>query len=219
MSTKEYFRLAKLSLKQRKKTTITTIVGLAFGFIILIPMIVAFFGVNISLNNQLNNNTYLLYGELSMADYRISTEDLEFNANGYANLSGSKHLDEFLNCNNITDKIVYENYQFRWADFGESEFYCIDDGKKRNIPLSVGNNFSVIDLDKSSGIFPNNLMTKFNGDIFVDNCNQGFSDNGKKQVIISENLLQLYGLKAQDVYQKNLTISKKYLNTTSFLCK
>lgn len=52
----DYFRLAWLSLKSKKKTTIQTIVGLSFGLILLFPMLFVAIGFYGGFNAEINSN-------------------------------------------------------------------------------------------------------------------------------------------------------------------
>lgn len=56
MRGRDYFRLAWLSLKAKKKTTIQTIVGLSFGLILLFPMLFVAIGFYGGFNAEINAN-------------------------------------------------------------------------------------------------------------------------------------------------------------------
>lgn len=202
MKVKEYLRLSKLSLKERSKNTHTTVAGLAFGFIILLPIIVCLLGVNISFNKQLNEKPYLLYYNVSkMTDYRIEIDNYK---NSF--VSGSKNIDYFDNDKLITNKIVYETDKLI-SDFNNTTKLKINDGDYIPINQLSVDYFNIIDMDKSDSYFPENLLNNTAYGIFLDSYDKGFTNDGKKQVIVSERMLAEIGIKADDIYQKQLTIS------------
>lgn len=202
MKSKDYYRLANLSLKERKNNTRSTVAGLAFGFIILLPIIVCLFGINYSFNKQINKQLYLLnYSATNMTDYRIDID-------GYKNVfvSGYDNIDFFDNDKNITNKIVYETDKLI-GDNENTTKYKIDNSDYKPIPKLETNYYSIIDIKKSNSYFPKNLTEKFPGGIFLNDYNQGFVSDGKKQVIMSEKMLNALQINADDIYQKNLTIA------------
>lgn len=213
MKTKDYFLLAKRSLKERKKATAATISGLAVGFIILIPILILLLGLNVNINKQLNAAPYLLYGETSMTDYHEHTTDFyNVKTNNY-NVSGSKNLPYFINDDNIDNLIVFERHVLPNV-YGASYAltYRIDENafNPLSVKKGVGSSFySIIDIEKSKAFFPRGLTDNYNGGIFVKGCDSGFSATGKGEVVIAEKLLTLNGLTANDVYQKNITLAVK----------
>jgi hypothetical protein len=222
MRYKEYHRLAKLSLQSHKKSTSAIVSGLATGFIILLPLLVVFFGINISANKQLNANPYLLYMEINMSDYRIETDNIATPTS--RTLSGSKNIDYFINTQLAKDIIVYEPHRLS-SDF---EYYTEDNDYKPINLAEFKSYFSIIDLDKSNAFFPNNLIKYFPEGIFNKGYDQGFTGDGKKQVVLSEKMLTRNNLKAGDVYLKKITIRcnntfefEKDANTklSGYLCK
>lgn len=205
----EYFRLAKLSISEHKKSTASTIKGLAIGFIILLPLLSTLLGINFSVNRQLNEVPYLLYFETSMSDYRVETENSYNTETNTYNLSGS-NLDNIIDNSFLSNKIVYEKHILNSAYADENNVAEYSIGTNEYIPI-VGktlpyNYYSIIDIDKSDSFFPKNLIEKYSEGIFIKNCDQGFTNKGKQQVIVSEKFLNLLNLKAESVYNKTLSI-------------
>lgn len=200
MKYKEYNRLAKLSLQTHKKSTSATVSGLSVGFIILLPILVILFGLNISVNKQLNAFPYLLYTEIDMSDYRIETDNIETPTS--RTLSGSKNIDFFIDTEFATDIIVYEPHRI------DSSFeYQIEDKLYNSLKSEqFFNTFNIIDLDKSNTFFPRNLIENFPEGIFIKGYDQGFTGDGKQQVILSEKMLVRNGLSPDDIYLKPFTI-------------
>lgn len=206
MKIKETSYLANLSIKASKKANTVLVLLLAVSMIIIIPVFVLWISVNVSIGNKLNSVPYMLYSEVCMKDYRIETTSDE----NY--LSGSQNISYF---DDIDSKIVYENYYLT------TTFLTTD------ISLTIGNDrydlqndknrfFNIIDMEKSSYFFPKNL--KSYDSIFVENCDKSFSDNGKKQVVVSETFLEDLGLSAEDVYEKNMSIYMQNNYRDGYLC-
>lgn len=206
MKIKETSYLANLSIKASKKTNTVLVLLLAVSMIIIIPVFVLWISVNVSIGNKLNSVPYMLYSQVCMKDYRIETTSDE------KYLSGSQNIAYF---DDINSKIVYENYYLT------TTFLTTD------ISLSIGDDryvlkndqnrfFNIIDLEKSSYFFPKNL--KSYDSVFVKNCDKSFSDYGKKQVVVSETLLEDLGLSAEDAYEKNMSIYMQNDYRDGYLC-
>lgn len=75
MKRKDYFRLAKISLKARRKTTKSTVRGITFGLILLIPVVFIGMGVFGDLNAKINKNPDVLYSKVTAAAKRTGIAD------------------------------------------------------------------------------------------------------------------------------------------------
>lgn len=205
MRNKDYFTLAKRSLRENKKSFSSSIFGMATGFIILIPLIVVAFAVNVNMMGRLDKTPYALYAETSMADYRIKTATNV--TDGILNLSGNENIGYYLENENISDLIVYEKHGF----YGDTEFR-LDDGEFVNLnynTVGLERNYYVVADSLSSSFFPKNLTSYYPEGIFIDGCGDGFSGNGKGQVIVSEAFLERNGLRAEDAAGRELTVGVK----------
>lgn len=203
MRIKEYIELAKRSLKLRKKSNRATIIALSLGFALAVPVIVALFGVNVSLNAQLNETPYLLYYETNIADYHLDTEDYIREDGGAKQISGSKHIDYITDNKNAERTIIYEQYFI--ADDASTSIK-VGSGEYSPILTEGDPSYSIIDIDKSDCIFPKNLTDNYEGGIFLKGYDKGFTDSGKKQVVLSESFLLSNGLNPDDVYLNNVSI-------------
>lgn len=206
MRIKDYMELAKRSLKIRKKTNRSTVIGLSLGFALLIPVIASLFGVNVSLNNQLNKTPYLLYYETSMSDYRIDTTD--YAENNSINISGSKHIDYLKNKDNVEHAIFYEQYPLSsMPDYNIKPMdISVDSGAFNPINYRDESYYSIIDVGKSDSLFPRNLTEYVDGGIFLKGYDRGFDGDGKQQIVLSENFIIDNNLLPQDIYLKPLTV-------------
>lgn len=208
MRTKECIELAKRSLKIHKKSNRSTIIALALGFALLIPVMSAMFGVNVSISGQLNKTPYLLYFETKFADYRIETDDYNgmVNSSGHINISGSKNINYVTDNKNIERAIIYEQFGMNNFLSNKTMDLSVDGSDFKPIAYTEKSNYSIIDAEKSDGFFPENLVKHYPKGIFLDGCDADFSGDGKGQVVLSERFINTNGISAESVYLKNITI-------------
>ena len=112
MTNKDLFRLAKISLAARKKSTRSTVRGIAFGLILLIPVLYIAFGIFGDLNKKVNQNPEILYMNLNTAAARSGAVDSSGNSEYYDYRSvtfASAHADSFKN--NVSSDEVYDYEQ------------------------------------------------------------------------------------------------------------
>lgn len=246
MMIKDYFRLAKISLTARKKTTKSTVRGIAFGLILLVPMVFIAVGIFGGLNAEINKNSEVLYADFNASALRtgLSNETLQ---DGLFNISystaksahgkiatGEKIMYEQVradfNFNIATDqaegtqggKIVRHDKAFDYYLDGAAGTVYIDLEKKNQYEYGAGNwadnyeyskysyevPFAAI-LDSGNGartdLAPRKLADKFGG-IYVSGMDQGFTGDGKGQVILSEKYIQSMGKTNADFYGKNFSL-------------
>ncbi|MEG1608548.1 MAG: ABC transporter permease [Clostridia bacterium] len=227
MKTREYMRLAKISLKSRKKTTRSTVVGIVFGLIMIVPILFLGLGLNGDLQKQINKTPQLLYMNMPYAleSYNLNDSYPKYESDKethltktYDQIIGSKHGAEIeaLDC----EKIIYtpllnNNLNFFTGMIGtsingaeasshtrysidKSELKSIEDDGKLKANLSLT---SVVDLKKNANFVPSNIV-----DPFVPGFDKSLSGDGKGQVVVSEALLKTIGKTPADVYGKKLTI-------------
>ena len=167
MGLKNYFTLARRSIKEHKRSTATTILGIAFGFVCVIPVFILLFNMQVTINTKLNSSPYVVYGNVSMVDYR---DDIEESAKDYILLSGKQHIQEILNEEKISSSIVYEFVSLR--DINNSlPVSCYVNGEERVNKQFKSNEYghiSIIDTTKSDNVFPKNLVNHIDGGIFVE---------------------------------------------------
>ena len=56
MKIKDYFRLSRMSLKSRKKSTKSTVRGISFGLILLLPLLFLVIAFYVDLNKEVNKD-------------------------------------------------------------------------------------------------------------------------------------------------------------------
>ena len=172
MKVKEYIRLGKISIKSRKKSTRNTVSGIAFGLILLIPIIfftfafyidllstvnethsVSSYTIPFSANEETRSERYeFLFGQADARAFvsRTDEEVEEVTHADYYNMGGmygSVNLSVELG----KSKLTAEDFQHRYGYYGGS-----DDEVRLNTLLKVVKDKSVTDgvvadLEKSGG--------------------------------------------------------------------
>lgn len=226
MKTKEYMRLARISLKSRKKTTRSTVLGITFGLIMLVPILFLGLGLSGDLQKQINKNPHLIYANVAYAKSEYKLEDSvrsqeHNNETGenksYEQLVGSNHQADFDALDK--EKIFYTalvnsniNFTHQYGDSNDSPkmsgtSVSVDGGPSTEVSdtSGLGANLSltsVVDLQKNPSFIPSNIK-----DAYVDGMNGGFVGDGKEQVIISEAFAKTIGKTAAELYGKYLTVT------------
>lgn len=232
MKLKDYWRLAKISLKSRKKSTRNTVAGIAFSLIIIIPLIFAMVGLNISIMSQLNAHPEMLTATfLSSGEGEVFEESKPVNyANengwyygGNSNLWGSAKSDHnkyFEDKETINFLIGGKNksgsYGLMPGEMIDTKYYeRIEIGDEKHFlhmekTLDENNpNFIQLSGESSLAVLKESDYTKFNSllsNYWVNGCNASFSGDGATEVIISESYLKMANLTPQDVYGKRISI-------------
>ncbi len=128
MTNKDLFRLAKISLAARKKSTKSTVRGIAFGLILLIPVLYIAFGIFGDLDKKVNANPEILYMNLQTASARsgqIDSVSGDYFSKSDAVLASS-HADNIVK--NVKTDEIYE-YEQIIAPFNP---YLVDDSNGQN---------------------------------------------------------------------------------------
>lgn len=207
MKFKECWHLSKIIIKQNKKSIKSTTMALSAGFIILLPLLVCLFGINVSISKQYNQCSYAF--SFQMTD--VYSDEV---------------VKSYINNKDTKDVILYEKYYFPSSlcfKVGQmDDFIEMDSGDFEKMDTS--NFFSIVDTSYSTAYFPENLISKFPNGIFLEGCDSGFDNNGKRQVIVSEHWANTQGLTADNLYMHDITfkgsvqLSSKTL-VDGFLCK
>lgn len=237
MNRKDYRRLAKISLASRKSTTRSTIRGISFGLILLIPVIFIAVALYTDLNAQVNKNPELLFAQIETSTPRsgyrgfIAKNEQET----YNTAFGYQEIDKLLDSSKAAEVFVYEQIEFNYNykdltvtedddNIGMLAFGYYTGSEGTLIPVYAKNidyNWqdrspstfaAVMDMEKSSGIFSEKITDKFDG-VFVEGMDKGFTNGGKGQVILAEVFVNALGLEAEDVYGE--TFSLKYLDNSN----
>lgn len=217
MKINDCWRLAKISLQARKKATRNTICGMVVSLAIIIPLIFATIGLNLSVKSQLNAHPELLYASFSSAQSGFILDESidEYNVTRCGNSYSAPHRSTWKERNAGLSQFENELFHYvnlvedidDWGkDFNESIFV---NGVKRNL-LKFEN---IIYREYSAlAIASESCLSRFSSskyNFLKAPYNKGFTGNGARQVILSERYLAMAGLKPQDVYGKKVTIKIK----------
>ncbi|MEG2085181.1 MAG: ABC transporter permease [Clostridia bacterium] len=231
MKIKEYKRLAKISLKSRKKTTRSTVRGIAFGLILLAPIIFLAFGINGDLTKKLNANPQLLFGNLKVAAERSNAKDSKFVYDQSTGMQtstqvfGSEHYAEIEGVVDNSNAVYFEglqndrlNYDNNGGSSGGSGYFdtgCkfgFNDDRLARYEINGSDNVlkerskvAIVDLQKSNNMLTTKALTTAIGDIFVEGCNKGFYGNARGQIILAEEMVETFDLTPAQVYGKKFT--------------
>ncbi|MDE6967705.1 MAG: hypothetical protein K2P12_03520, partial [Clostridia bacterium] len=225
MKIQDYWRLAKISLKARKKSTRSTICGMSISLIIILPLIFAMIGVNASILPQLNKNPQLLYAIFASGEkgssfvYDDSTNNMSTVTNNFSKYNSSyDYVDRTSILDQLDEDILHYSIKskaLRGYTIMEStefvKFYERIEVDGKNYPMQVSvekvqNGYGAKSLlavvsEKDLG-----KLQKSSYGVLGSRYNKGFTGDGHRQVILSTQYLQMAGLKAEDVYGKTISI-------------
>ena len=213
MKVKDYMRLAKVSLKSRKKSTRATVMGIAFGLILLMPIIFLGIGLNADLKKTINENPEMLYAQVQHHSTQDETPDTVGSAyDWYSESMPGSESGRYLQSigktaltYKVLDSNIFSNYGDSTALFMK---YSIGDGALVRPNITVdhngnGGNFSSSLAVTSGDVADTNSVLN---PYFVSGYNAGFTGDGKGQIILSTKFIESIGLTAADVYDKEISI-------------
>ena len=228
MKRKDYKRLAKISLKARKKTTRSTVRGISFGLILLMPLLFIVIAFHLDLNKEVNKDPSIRVFNI---DY--SNEDVK---EGYSiTTMKEEKLDKISEIKGVENIIKYNQYTFtnsmtQWDESINnmkklSPFEVVIGDKTFSLDYDLGTTedyrsdevgITVIDKDYGNSIFLKADYSVSNSPLYAG---KEFSSNSAKEIMISSNILKYYNLTVEDVLNKNITINyvlqSSYDTTTS----
>ena len=206
MKFNDYIRLGKINVKSRKKSTKHTVVGIAFGLIMIIPVLYLSLAFKLDLTKTINatNNISTLYVN--------STKDSSVITDQYDNVINKQTLDKIINEN---DDLVDE--------YINSEYYSIEPHRYSDISFVVDNKNYVLRDDlmdkfrygmkiKGVDIQNNDIVTngikedlkKNNKELFV--AGSTLNKDKKGEVLISQRLANIFTSNYDDLIDKTFTL-------------
>ena len=230
MKIKDYWRLAKISLKARKKATKSTVRGIAFSLTIIVPLLFSMIGINQHLNNKLNSVPEQLFATFYSAEkgnktitefssdsrkswsydgnsiigtrYVYADHSKYFDNSELETLHYSVHPKHMENYDNANTLPAYEKITIagEFDEYGESIDHQVIVKSNDERGARFYSELAVLEEKDHSN------LKKYIGKNYVSGCDAGFTGDGKRQVIISEKYLKWAGLKPEDVYQKEISV-------------
>ena len=219
MKYKDYVRLSKISLKARKKTTRSTVRGISFGLILLLPLLFIVIAFHLDLNKEVNKDASLRVFNISYVNEKTeesySRNMLKDYSEAVFELEGVENVIKY---NQYTFDNVKETYNYETEKYDYSSRFSISiDGKtfSANYGLdnlqeykSNSNNIGLQVIDTSVG---NSIFIKSDSEV-IGNKNplvagSVFSTNSVQEIMVSSNFLTHNNLTVEEVLNKNITIN------------
>ncbi len=223
MKVNDYWRLAKISLKARKKATRSTVSGMSISLIIIVPIIFAMVALYASILPQLNKNPETLYAIFQSGQKGVVTTS--YNNYTYQSINGGRYVNTV---NAKDNSAVFENASFETLHYVKAykrfDVYSMDDetlqseykyfdritvdGETKPLRVKSTDNRSA-SANTSLAVVDSNqldLLAASKFGVLGDSHNKGFSGNGARQVILSRKYLKMAGLTADDVYGKKVSV-------------
>ena len=211
----EYIRLGRISLKNRKKSTRNTVIGISFGLILLIPVLFFTLSFSIDLTNAIN-------GARSVSCFAVATvnesdpqdgyeQDPNENRAGYGGvLLGHAEREalfdmvggaveeivsqEYLDVNAKNDGYTLNGEPFiTWWREGDRGYI-----KGTEIKILRGNYADCV----PAGIHSD--LARLNSSFLA--AGQGFSQNSKGEILISEALVRANGMTPEEAIGASLSL-------------
>ncbi len=194
MKINDCWRLAKISLQARKKATRNTICGMVVSLVIIIPLIFATIGLNLSVKSELNSHPELLYASFHSEqsgfklDKSIDEYNLDRRGNNYDPPHRSRWKDRSADFKQLENETF--NYVSVVADIDNwysnyNESIHVNGGRRglKKFENIVNKEYSALAIAAES------CVSKFSSskyNFLKAPYNKGFTGNGARQVILSE---------------------------------
>jgi len=222
MKYKDYKRLSKISLKSRKKTTRSTVRGISFGLILLMPLLFIVIAFHIDLNKEVNKDasirvfnisyvnelsadtTYIESMLTSKSEKVYSIEGVEniikYNNYKFKNIKQKQSNDEYINVSPFNIVIGENSFSL--------DYHHTNNTVNENIYSSDSNivNLQIIDTEVSENLFIKSDEEAINGNNPLV-AGKTFSSNSIGEIMVSSNLLSQYNLEVSDVIDQKITIT------------
>lgn len=210
MRNRDYFRLAGLSLKSRKKTTIQTVVGISFGLTLLFPLLfiaIGFYGgINAKLNSEIPCRTQRI---------RYSTEKT-ISGEVFCDDDYEKDIDKIGGIkNNLKTDYVYVynkpyiNSYYSFSIDGGERISCL----KANDSYSTNKYYGIEIIDESCA---NKPFLDADQIVYGDPLVSGkvFSKkNSKGEIMVSSNFCKDYDLSKKGIVGKSISFYGRVVST------
>ena len=211
MRGRDYRRLARLSLRARKKTTAQTILGISFGLILLFPLLFIAFGFYGGFSQEVNKDA-------SFRTFYINYKDTDADADVYSN-----QYDCYEGFEEKIDNLsgVKKNLKFQYVSIsngGSYPSYQLNDGPKQTLsysdPFSRWSSgyeagLSIIDAENGPDPF---LSCDYNYAPFPLVSGRTFSkDNSCGEIMVSSQFLSDFHYIIPEIIDSTLTL---YMRTT-----
>ena len=219
MQIKDYRRLAKISLKSRKKSTRSTVMGIAFGLILLMPIIFLGVGLNADLKATINETPELLYSQIEHhssqgdAPDDIGTAD-QYYQNGLLGSASAAKLSE-LGEYTVQYKLLKNRPLMHDNSSAPYIKYSIGDSELVRAPRipstsnQINSSMAVLSGD-------NTTVEYVIDSYLLEGYDAGFNGDGKGQIMLNEQFIKALGLEFSQVYNKEFSLYYRDQGDTAF---
>lgn len=213
MKYKDYARLSKISLKARKKTTKSTVRGISFGMILLMPLLFILIAFHIDLNNEVDKDASIRVFNISYSDNQTDES--------YTNFALENYKGDIYNIDGIENVIEYNQYSFTNLAYSyggydsmispfdvtlDNETFTLDEYVENTEVTSNYVGVNVIDTGVGNDIFLKADYEVLKGENPLVKGNT-FSNNSKTEIMVSTNFINHYNLNLDNVVGKKISIS------------
>ena len=204
-------------MKARKKTTRSTVRGISFGLILLIPLLFIVVAFHLDLNKEVNKDASIRVFNLSYVK-EIPT------SNNSIDSVKEEYADKVYEIKGIENIIKYNQYTFgnkvdKWDDVLQKQVYsspftivigdksfALDYHLKDKTEVNQNEvGLAVIDKNIGNSVFIQADSQLSDGSPLV--AGKEFSSDSIKEIMVSSNLLTHYNLTVEDVLNKEITIT------------
>ena len=205
MKARDYGRLARLSLKSRKKTTRQTVVGIAFGLIMLFPLLfimMAFYG---GFTQEINKDAGSRTFNISYVDKKFSNAN-----NNNISYCYNEHKSYIDNVNGIEKTLNY-TLNLTFIDVDVPPTFSIDDGKQVEFKTAKRvaiNTVGTMVIDSANATNPFLTSDTKNGTRETLLAGKTFSEgNSKGEVMVSSAFCTAYDLDQSTIVGRKLSFN------------
>ena len=206
MKFNDYIRLGKINVKSRKKSTKHTVTGIAFGLIMIIPVLYLSLAFKLDLTKTINatNNVSTLYVN--------STKDSSVITDQYEKVFSKQTLDKIISENDdLVDEYINSEYYsiepHRFTDVSfvidDKDYILKDDLRDK---FYYGIKIKGVDI-KNNDIVTNGIkedLKKNNKELFV--AGSTLNKDKKGEVLLSQRLANIFTSNYEDLIGKTFTL-------------
>ena len=208
MKNRDYFRLARLSLKSKKKTTIQTIFGISFGLILLFPLLFVAIGFYGGFNAEINSDPYyrsmrVSYGGLDTVSGQV-----------FCNEKYEKEIDSI---SGITKNLKYD-YYFINNKFTHPAYFSLNGGEmvkmcRYNNRYYKGRYLGVQVIDQECAHDPFLDIDYYHTRKPLMAGRTFSKENSRGEIMVSDLFLSEFNLKPDEIIGSSFSLYKRVSNT------
>ena len=206
MLIKDYIRLGRISIKSRKKYTRNTVRGIAFGLIVLVPVIYFTMAFYIGLLGAVNATRGVACFSFATVG-RESEEGAAVDESDHILLGRTEYNRIYAEIGNTVEEVIYNEYYELIVCNVNDGAYAVLDGAEENVfyaPSGGGSEKGVVYLNalvkivESGRTGKNVIPAGLNADLESEGkrflrAGEGFSQDARGQVLIGETLAAAMG--------------------------